>query len=113
MSIKSNAVNKAKKIIFKKLDVITYIRNTILFDKINEININNKEKALMNFISRPIISVYNKDEKNEFAEFYENYEDKSFDKYYEEITELVNKNKKEEKDYKLLSISNEHLKAFS
>ena len=113
MSIKSNAVNKAKKIIFKKLDVITYIRNTILFDKINEININNKEKALMNFISRPIISVYNKDEKNEFAEFYENYEDKSFDKYYEEITELVNKNKKEEKDYKLLSISNEHLKAYS
>ena len=75
------------------MDVITYIRNTILFDKINEININNKEKALMNFISRPIISVYNKDEKNEFAEFYENYEDKSFDKYYEEITELVNKNK--------------------
>ena len=113
MSIKSNAVNKAKKIIFKKLDVITYIRNTILFDKINEININNKEKALMNFISRPIISVYNKDEKNEFAEFYENYENKSFDKYYEEITELVNKNKKEEKDYKLLSISSEHLKAFS
>ena len=113
MSIKSNAVNKAKKIIFKKLDVITYIRNTILFDKINEININNKEKALMNFISRPIISVCNKDEKNEFAEFYENYEDKSFDKYYEEITELVNKNKKEEKDYKLLSISSEHLKAFS
>ena len=113
MSIKSNAVNKAKKIIFKKLDVITYIRNSILFDKINEININNKEKALMNFISRPIISVYNKDEKNEFAEFYENYEDKSFDKYYEEITELVNKNKKEEKDYKLLSISSEHLKAFS
>ena len=47
-----------------------------------------------------------KKEKNEFEQFYENYEDKDFDNYYEQIIELANKSKKEEKDIKLLSISN-------
>jgi hypothetical protein len=113
LNIKNNAINKAKKILFKKLDVIKYIRNMILFERINQTNINDNEKILMNFFSRPIISVYTKEEKNEFEQFYENYEDKDFDNYYEQIIELANKSKKEEKDIKLLSISNEHLNAFN
>ena len=95
------------------MDVIKYIRNMILFERINQTNINDNEKILMNFFSRPIISVYTKEEKNEFEQFYENYEDKDFDNYYEQIIELANKSKKEEKDIKLLSISNEHLNAFN
>ena len=113
LNIKNNAINKAKKILFKKLDVIKYIKNMILFERINQTNINDNEKILMNFFSRPIISVYTKEEKNEFEQFYENYEDKDFDNYYEQIIELANKSKKEEKDIKLLSISNEHLNAFN
>ena len=113
LNIKNNAINKAKKILFKKLDVIKYIRNMILFERINQTNINDNEKILMNFFSRPIISVYTKEEKNEYEQFYENYEDKDFDNYYEQIIELANKSKKEEKDIKLLSISNEHLNAFN
>ena len=113
LNIKNSAINKAKKILFKKLDVIKYIRNMILFERINQTNINDNEKILMNFFSRPIISVYTKEEKNEFEQFYENYEDKDFDNYYEQIIELANKSKKEEKDIKLLSISNEHLNAFN
>ena len=113
LNIKNNAINKAKKILFKKLDVIKYIRNMILFERINQTNINDNEKILMNFFSRPIVSVYTKEEKNEFEQFYENYEDKDFDNYYEQIIELANKSKKEEKDIKLLSISNEHLNAFN
>ena len=113
LNIKNNAINKAKKILFKKLDVIKYIRNMILFERINQTNINDNEKILMNFFSRPIVSVYTKKEKNEFEQFYENYEDKDFDNYYEQIIELANKSKKEEKDIKLLSISNEHLNAFN
>ena len=113
LNIKNSAINKAKKILFKKLDVIKYIRNMILFERINQTNINDNEKILMNFFSRPIISVYSKEEKNEFEQFYENYEDKDFDNYYEQIIELANKSKKEEKDIKLLSISNEHLNAFN
>ena len=113
LNIKNNAINKAKKILFKKLDVIKYIRNMILFERINQTNINDNEKILMNFFSRPIVSVYTKEEKNEFEQFYENYEDKDFDNYYEQIIELANKSKKEEKDIKLLSISNEYLNAFN
>ena len=113
LNIKNNAINKAKKILFKKLDVIKYIRNMILFERINQTNINDNEKILMNFFSRPIVSVYTKEEKNEFEQFYENYEDKDFDNYYEQIIELANKSKKEEKDIKLLSISNEQLNAFN
>ena len=112
IKIKNNAVNKAKKILFKNLDVITYIRNNILNNRINQILLDDKEKTLMNFLSRPIISI-NSEEKNEFEKFYGNYEDKDLDKYYEEIVEIANKSKKEEKDIKLLSISNEHLKSFN
>ena len=111
MTIKNNAINKAKKIIFKNLDIITYMRNNILFNKINQILLDDKGKILMNLLSRPIITVGNK-ENNYFEEIYNNYEDKDFDKYYEQIIELVNKSKKEEKDIKLLSISNEHFKSF-
>ena len=112
LAIKNNAVNKAKKILFKHLDVITYIRNNILNNRINQILLDDKEKVLMNFFSRPIISIDN-EEKNEFEKFYEDYEDKDFNEYYEEIVEIANKSKKEEKDIKLLSISNEHLKSFN
>ena len=111
MTIKNNAINKAKKIIFKNLDIITYMRNNILFNKINQILLDDKGKILMNLLSRPIITVGNK-ENNYFEEIYNNYEDKDFDKYYEQIIELVNKSKKEENDMKLLSISNEYFKSF-
>ena len=112
LAVKNNAVNKAKKILFKHLDVITYIRNNILNNRINQILLDEKEKILMNFFSRPIISI-DTEEKNEFEKLYDNYEDKDFDEYYEQILEIENKSKKEEKDKKLLSISNEHLKSFS
>ena len=111
LAVKNNAVNKAKKILFKHLDVITYIRNNILNNRINQILLDEKEKILMNFFSRPIISI-DTEEKNEFEKLYDNYEDKDFDEYYEQILEIENKSKKEEKDKKLLSISNEHLKPF-
>ena len=112
LTVKNNAVNKAKKILFKHLDVITYIRNNILNNRINQILLDEKEKILMNFFSRPIISI-DSEENNEFEKLYDNYEDKDFDEYYEQIVEIENKSTKEEKDKKLLSISNEQLKSFS
>ena len=112
MTIKNNVNSKAKKIIFKNLDIITYIRNNILFNKMNQTLLDDKGKILMNFLSRPIISADN-NVKNDFEKLYDNYEDKDFDNYYEHTMELANKSKKEEKDMKLLSISNEHLNVFS
>ena len=110
MKIKNNAVNKAKKIVFRNLDVITYIRNNILNYRINQTLLDEKEKTLMNFLTRPIISI-DHEEKDDFKKIYENFEDSDFDKYYERIVGIISNSKKEEKDKKLLSISNEHLKA--
>ena len=111
MKIKNNAVNKAKKIVFRNLDVITYIRNNILNYRINQTLLDEKEKTLMNFLTRPIISIEH-EEKDDFKKIYENFEDSDFDKYYERVVGIISNSKKEEKDKKLLSISNEHLKAF-
>ena len=50
---KVNLFNQAKNIIDDKLDVIYYIRKMILFEIINEIQLENKN--IINFLSRPII----------------------------------------------------------
>ncbi len=113
MKIKKIAFDKAKKIMFKKLDVVTYIRNTILFDLLNQSIIDEKKKTFLNFISRPIISVDTDNTRNEFDKFYDNFEDKDLDEYCEQIKELVNKPTKEENDMKLLFTVNEHIKAFT
>lgn len=110
MQIKSEANERANNIIFKKLDIITYIRNMILFDIINQTLIDSNQKIVMNFLCRPIISI-DKPNKNEFSDFYKNYKEKDFKKFYEEIQELSQKTNKESMDNKLLSLSADHLKA--
>jgi len=50
---KVNLFNQAKNIIDDKLDVIYYIRKMILFEIINEIQLENKN--IINFLSRPVI----------------------------------------------------------
>lgn len=110
MQIKSEANERANNIIFKKLDIITYVRNMILFDIINQTLIDSNQKILINFLCRPIISI-DKPNKSEFSEFYKNYKEKDFKKFYEEIQELSQKTNKQSMDNKLLSLSADHLKA--
>ena len=61
---KINLIKKAKKIIDKKLDVVFYIKNMLLFELINKIYLENK--SILNFLSRPII--YLKDIKVQKSE---------------------------------------------
>ena len=93
------------------MDINAYVRNSILFDVMNQTMIDHNKRTILNFLSRPVISV-NKKTKNEFNEFYRNYKEKDFNKYYDKIQEMAQKAKKEEREEKLVSISNEHLKAF-
>ena len=44
--------------------------------------------------------------------FYKNYKERDFKKYYQEIQNLSQKQNKDDKDIKYLSVSNEHLQAF-
>ena len=58
---KINLINQANSMINGRLDIVFYIRNMILFEKINEINLENKN--IFNFLSRPIIYFDNKKAK--------------------------------------------------
>ena len=58
---KVNLMGQARNIIDGKLDIVYYIRNMILFEIINKINLENKN--IINFLSRPIIYLSEKKEK--------------------------------------------------
>ena len=58
---KINLYNQAKNIIDNKLDIIYYIRNMILFEIINKVQLENKN--IINFLSRPIIYLNDFEEK--------------------------------------------------
>ena len=111
IAIKNYANEKANEIMFKKMDIITYVRNMILFDILNQTMLDSGKKAIINFLGRPIISI-NQKRKNKFDEFYKNYREKDFNKYYDLMKELTENPDKEEREEKLIQISNEHLKAF-
>jgi hypothetical protein len=111
MRLKNDANEKANEVLFKKMDINAYVRNSILFDVMNQTMIDHNKRTILNFLSRPVISV-NKKTKNEFNEFYRNYKEKDFNKYYDCIQDLVQKPQKEDREIKLISVSNEHLRGF-
>ena len=111
MRLKNDANEKANELLFRKMDINVYMRNMILFDVMNQTMIDDNKKPILNFLSRPVISV-NKKNKREFFEFYKNYKEKDFNRYYDKIQEIVQNPKKEEMEEKLVSISNEQLKSF-
>ena len=83
----------------------------ILFDIINRTIVDDNKKEIINFLCRPIISV-NGNEKQEFHKFYRKYKERDFEKFINNLEDLLNKPEKSHKENKLISISNEHLKAF-
>ena len=114
MNIKNEANEKANELLFKKMDIITHVRNQLLFDVINQTMIDSNKKTLINFLGRPIININNKGKrKGELDEFYKTYSEKEFNKYLNKVQEIVEKTEKDERETKLLSISNEHMKGFT
>ncbi len=111
MRTKNEANEKANELLFKKMDIITYVRNMFMFDVINQTLINANKKPIVNFLARPIVSI-NKRNKGEFDEFYRNYKDKDFNKYYDQIQEMAQKPEKEEIEKRLVSMANAHLRSF-
>ena len=111
IAIKNNVNENANEIINKKLDIITYVRNMILFDIMNSTIIDNERNDIINFICRPIISS-DKNQTYEFCQYYKNYKEEDFEKFKNNITELMKKPQKEDKENKFISISKKHLEAF-
>ena len=111
MRTKNEANEKANELLFKKMDIITYVRNMFMFDVINQTLINANKKPIVNFLARPVVSI-NKRNRGEFDEFYRIYKEKDFNKYYDQIQEMAQKPEKDETEKRLVSMANAHLRAF-
>ena len=114
MKIKNEVNEKANELLFKKMDIITHVRNQLLLDVINQMIIDDNKKILINFLGRPIISLdKNKKTKGTFDEFYKKYSEKEFNKYFDMVKEITQKQEKNENETKLISMSQKHLRAFA
>ena len=107
LKIKNEYYDKATEFLYNKLDIILYVRNMVLFDIINETLLDEEKKNIINFLSRPLLSLDKKENKNIF---YQNYYETDFDKFYDGYQELAHKTYKQHKEERLLSYSNEKLK---
>ena len=111
LAMKNNINLKAKDILYNKLDIVTYIRNMFLIDIMNDTLFNESKIDIINFLSRPLLSI-NKNENYDSPEFYQNYNENDFNKFYARISELLQKTKKKEKEKNLILLVNKSLREF-
>ena len=109
LKLKNSLSDKANVFLYNKLDIILFIRNMILLDIINNIILDDKEKDIVNFISRPIIPSNNEDFGKQDI-FYLKYKNNDFDKFYESFSGLIEKGDKNKKEKILIGLTNEKLK---
>ena len=107
--LKNKIYIKANNILYNKLDIVAYVRNMILIDIINETLLDDNLKPIINFLCRPLLSI---DKNESFSEFYQNYKENDFDLLYNGISELIQKNDKEEREKRLIFLVNKNLKEF-
>ena len=110
LKLKSELNSKAIELLYIKLDIHAYLRNMFLFDIINQTILDSKKKNIINFLSRPTISIHKDVKQDEI--FYQDYEEDDFDKLYEGIVELTHKDNKQEKEKKLIMLCNRSFKDF-
>ena len=108
LELKKNINEKACNFLDNNLDIVSYVRNQILFQLMNETILEENIKSIVNFLCRPVISS-NNETKNNFSDFYRSYEETDFNKFSEDLLELINKPKKKDKEKKLIKLSNHHL----
>ena len=108
---KKSMTEKANALLYNKLDIVLFARNMILLDIMNEALINNNNrKGIIKFLSRPVISIEEKENNEEEDVINEKYKESDFDNFYEETSELAKKDEKLEMEKQLISLSNNRLK---
>ena len=106
--IKNALMEKANALLYNKLDIAVFVRNMISFDVMKDLILEPKTKDIVNFLVRPIISL-SPNEDNELPLFHKNYAESDFDKFYQEIIELSNKDKITDEENRLILLTNKHL----
>ena len=112
LKIKNDINEKSCNVLNNALDIVSFVQNHMLFNIINETILDEQIKSIVNFLSRPIISINNEKYKNEFEEFYRTYEEEDFNKFYDDLIQLSQKPQKEIREKKLLELANKHIKKF-
>ena len=110
LKIKDDLTEKAMNLLDSKLDIALYVRNMMLIDIMNKILLDPETRDIVNFLTRPIISLKRDAEEKELSLFYHRYNEADFEKFYKEVIDLSNKEEKQKEDIRLLSICNNHLK---
>ena len=107
--LKDELTEKANSLLDSKLDITLYVRNMMLIDIMNEILLAPETRDIVNFLTRPIISL-KKDEENELSLFYHKYNETDFENFYKEVIQLTNKPIKQREEIRLIYICNKRLK---
>ena len=108
LELKKNYNEKSSNFLSNNLDIVSYVRNQILFNIINEIILDEKTKSIVNFLCHPVIS-NNKEPNDNFFDIYRIYEEKDFNKFSQELLDLIQKPNKSVREKKLIRLSNNHL----
>ena len=103
LSKKKNLNDKASEILYKKLDIVLYVRNTLLLDIIHKSMLEGYKKNIINFLCRPIISINEKLE-DELQNFYKVFTNENFDDSSKSILTLVQQPIKQTIEQNLLSL---------
>ena len=95
LKLKNNAYNIINNILNNKLDIILYLKNIFFSDIINKTLLNSKNKDIINFLYHPVLTV-EQNNKKDSSDININFNENDFDKFYEGIIELIQKDGKTE-----------------
>ena len=108
LTLKSALNLKSVDILYKELDIALHVRNMILLDIMNRIILEDHKRDISKFISRPILSLYNDDEKY-FNDLNINFCEQDFNNFYDNASEIIQRPQKTKIETKLVSIFYEKL----
>ena len=111
LKLKGEINERAIELLYYKLDIHNYLRNMFILDVISNIILDNKKKHIVNFLSRPIISVYRRVKPKKDL-FYRDYEENDLDKVCDGFSDLVQKSNRKIKEEKLLELTSKSFKDF-
>ena len=80
----------------------------LLIEVMNDVLLNSNNKDVINFLYRPILS-WNKKEEKECIKSYENYKDIDFDKFYEKLSQLIQKPDITQKEKQIIFLTRQEL----
>ena len=108
LALRSSLNVKSVDILYKELDIALHVRNMILLDIMNRIILEDQKRDISKFISRPLLSLYNDDEKY-FNDLNINFCEQDFNNFYDNATEIIQRPQKTKIETKLVSIFHEKL----